>query len=44
MRIEIKQEFEKILQQSTFTKQDIITMLSATGSDEKLLFAKAKEI
>jgi biotin synthase len=34
----------EILTQSSFSKNDIITMLSATGDDSKMLFAKAKEI
>lgn len=33
-----------ILNQTSFSKQDIVTMLAVSGDDEKLLFAKAKEI
>ncbi len=36
--------FSDIINQKDFTKSDIISMLSAKGNDEKLLFAKAKEI
>lgn len=35
---------EEILSQKEFSKQDIVTLLSAKGEDEKLLFAHAKEI
>ncbi|MBI9068520.1 MAG: [FeFe] hydrogenase H-cluster radical SAM maturase HydE [Salinivirgaceae bacterium] len=34
----------KIINQTEFSKQDIVTMLCAEGEDKKLLFAKAKEI
>ncbi len=37
-------KIQDILSQIKFTKDDIITMLSAYVDDEKLLFAKAKEI
>lgn len=37
-------DIKNIINQTEFTKEDIITMLSAQGEDEKLLFAKGKEI
>jgi len=36
--------FKDIINQTVFTKTDIVAMLSATGDDQKLLFKKAKEI
>ncbi len=36
--------FNDILNKTEFSKEDIITLLSATGDDEKLLFAKAKKV
>jgi biotin synthase len=36
--------FTSILSQKEFSKQDIVALLAAQGSDEKLLFARAKEI
>jgi biotin synthase len=36
--------FQSIINQTVFTKSDIITMLSASGDDQKLLFTKAKQI
>ncbi|HAZ00643.1 MAG: [FeFe] hydrogenase H-cluster radical SAM maturase HydE [Bacteroidetes bacterium GWA2_40_14] len=33
-----------ILNQKEFSKEDLVTMLSAKGDDQKLLFAKAKEV
>jgi biotin synthase len=36
--------FKDIINQTEFTKSDIIAMLAATGNDQKMLFAKAKEI
>ncbi|MFA6401227.1 MAG: [FeFe] hydrogenase H-cluster radical SAM maturase HydE [Salinivirgaceae bacterium] len=36
--------FKNIINQTNFTKADIVTMLSAKGEDQKLLFAKAKEV
>jgi len=37
-------QFTDIINQLEFTKTDIIAMLSASGDDQKLLFAKAKAI
>ncbi len=37
-------KFQDILTQNKFSKQDIVTMLYADGDDQKLLFAKAKEV
>jgi biotin synthase len=44
LSIDVMKEIKDIIIQSEFTKTDIIAMLSAQGDDEKLLFAKAKEI
>ena len=35
---------KNIINQTEFSKQDIIAMLSASGDDQKLLFAKAKQV
>ncbi len=43
-RINLMNHINDILIQSDFTKTDIITMLSATGEAQKMLFAKAKEV
>jgi len=37
-------QIKGLINQTEFTKADIIKMLSVSGDDEKLLFAKAKEI
>lgn len=37
-------KIEEILSQTIFNKQDIITMLSVSDNDQKLLFAKAKKV
>lgn len=37
-------DIKNIINQTEFTKQDIITLLSASGDDQKLLFAKAKQV
>ncbi len=37
-------KFKDILNQTRFSKQDIVAMLSASGDQQKLLFAKAKEV
>jgi biotin synthase len=39
-----KQSFIQLLNQTSFSREDIIIMLSAKDNEEKLLFAKAKEI
>jgi biotin synthase len=36
--------FELLINQSEFSKADIVTMLQATGEQQKMLFAKAKAI
>jgi biotin synthase len=37
-------DFKLLLEQDSFSKADIVAMLSAQGEDEKLLFAKGKEV
>ena len=36
--------FAELLNQETFSHQDLVTMLNASGDDRKLLFSKASTI
>jgi|SRR3989339_19087 len=40
----LMKNIKDILNQKEFSKEDLVTMLSAKGDDQKLLFAKAKEV